>query len=132
MCYFLQMKLLAFQNTALMELIIEVKTNCLHDAIKANVRVIVIATLFHNLVTRWGDCQLPTQTNVPPENNPQYSLHRRLDGPQSWSGQFGFDYIVQKYEVEQNYLFSLTQFPLHNIIFFAIFICCATYLNALS
>ena len=112
MCYFLQMKLLAFQKiSALMELIIEVKTNCLHYAIKANVRVNVIAALIRNLVTRWGDCQLHTQTNVPPENNSQYSLHRRLDGPQSWSGQFGFDYTVQ------NYQFSVTQIPLHKTIF---------------
>ena len=78
------MKLLVFQKiTALMELIIEVRTNCLHDAMKANVRVIVIAALICNLITRWGDCQLHTQTNVSPENNPQFSLHRRLDGPQN-------------------------------------------------
>lgn len=84
MCYLLQMKLLAFHKiTALMELITEVRTNCLHDAMKANMRVIVIAALIRNLVTRWGDCQIHTQTNVPPENNPQYSLHRRLNGPQS-------------------------------------------------
>ena len=100
-----------------MELIIEVRTNCLHDAMKANVRVIVIATLIRNRVTRWGDCQLHTQTNVPAENNPQYSLNRRLDGPQSWSEQFGFDYTVQNYEMEQNYQFSVTQVPLHEIIF---------------
>jgi len=118
MCYFLQMKLLAFQKkTALMELIIEVRTNCLHDAMKANVRVIVIAAFIHNLVTRWGDCQLHTQTNVPPKNNPQYSLHRRLDGPQNWSGQFGFGCTVQNYEMEQNYQFSVAQVPLHKIIF---------------
>jgi hypothetical protein len=38
-----------------MELITEVKTNCLHDAMKANERVIVTAALIHNLITRWGD-----------------------------------------------------------------------------
>jgi len=65
------MELLAFQKiTALMELIIEVRTNCLHDAMKTNLRVIVIAALIHNRITRWGNCQLHTQTNVPPENNP--------------------------------------------------------------
>jgi len=118
MCYFLQMKLLAFQKiTALMELIIEVRTNCLHDAMKVNVRVIVIAALIRKHITRWSGCQLHTQTNVPPENNPQHSLRRRLDGPQSWSGQFGFDYTVQNYEMEQNYQFSVTQVHLHEIIF---------------
>jgi hypothetical protein len=77
-----------------MELIIEVRTNCLHDTMKVNMGVIGIATLIRNLITRWRDCQIHTQTNVPPENNPQYSLHRSLDGPQSWTGQFGFDYTV--------------------------------------
>jgi hypothetical protein len=90
MCYFLQVKLLAFQKiTALMELIIEVRTNCLHDAMKANVRVIVIAALIINLFTRWGDCQLHTQTNAPPEKNPHYSLHRRLMGSRA-----GLDNLV--------------------------------------
>jgi hypothetical protein len=112
------MKLLAFHKiTALMELINEVRTNCLYDAMKTNVGVIGIAALICNLITRWGDCQIHTQTNVPPENNPQFSLHRRLDGPQSWTGQFGFDYTVQNYEMEQNYQFSVTQVPLHKIIF---------------
>lgn len=105
------------ENNCLNGAIIEVRTNCLHDAMKANVRVIVIAALICNHVTRWGDCQLQTQTNVPPENNPQYSLYRRLDGLQSWSEQFGFDYTVQNYEMEQNCLFSVTQVPLHEIIF---------------
>jgi hypothetical protein len=111
------MKLLVFQKiTALLELIIEVRTNCPHDVMRANVRVTVIAALIRNLVTRWGDCQLHTQTNVPSENNPQYSLHRRLDGPQSWSGQFGFNYTVLNYEMEQKFQFSVTQVPLHKII----------------
>jgi hypothetical protein len=62
MCYFLQMKLLAFQKiTALMELITEVRTNCLYDAMKANVKVIVIAALIRNLVIRLGDCHLHTR-----------------------------------------------------------------------
>jgi hypothetical protein len=39
-------------------------------------------------------------------------------GPKRWSGQFGFDYTVQNYAMEQNYQFSVTQGPLYKIIFF--------------